>query len=498
VKESSSRDWGSIPDWIQVLYLVLFALFALLLGKISLPPWAMVLSAALAVLIPLIVVGISSRIRSISFRVLLSHLVQRVLSRSWVGSLSRLFVSTAAGGIALTLLRMVSTDVEYQWTASIGVAIASWLTLGFAALGLGVRRLDTLATEVYTLRDTLWKYPDPGLEWWIWQVRFADELERSPLPESVYMSGPDTHVEIASCIGVSRKSIFQHPPHDGQTDAILRFSEPVTRKVGHLVLTFHTGIKDSHVLADGSVAECEFQSRTGNRIRFQVYMDGRLVFQEIRDSREWRFHALVLPPTFARFHQVEFRTNALGQPHCNWAVWGEPRLADWAAVFEDVARLQSSVDLSAKEHTGEGIPHRFEVPAHLEAGIDTGLALAPGQQFTIDATGKVSIDGGQTWMGPDGIVVQGPNEGQLSRGISTYFNDQADHGPIGALVAWIGQEREAASFLVGSQCVRVAERSGNLHLGVNDTKGAYRDNTDKDGQPTYFTVFVEVYPVRRD
>ena len=502
MRQNPSKDWGSVPEWIQLVSLVLVPLFAVLVGRARLPswakPWREVLIVAPAVLIPLVFVGISSLVRRISFGDLVSRLIQRALSRSPVGVLSRLIIGVGIGTIVMSWITPSSTPVEYQWLASIGVAIASWLALGYTALSLETRQLDMLVTEVYRLRDVLWRHPDPGLDWWIWQIKLAAELERRPLPESIHISGPDTHVELASCMGIARRSIFQHPPYDGQTDAVLRFSEPPTRKIGHLALTFYTGIKDSHVHANGKLAECGFQPKTGNRIRFQVCVDERLVFEETRDSREWQFHALLLPPPSANLYEVEFRTNALGQPHYNWAVWGEPRLADWLVVFEDLARLQNTIDLLAEAQASSATVRRFEVPANEEVGIDTGLALTPGQQIRLDAAGKVSIDGGHTWMGPDGTIVQGPNSGALSRGIDTYFNDPTNHGPIGSLLAWIGEDRSAATFLVGIQRRIVASQSGRLHLGVNDTKGAYGDNTDMDGQPTHFTVFVELYPVRRD
>ena len=124
------------------------------------------------------------------------------------------------------------------------------------------------------------------------------------------------------------------------------------------------------------------------------------------------------------------------------------------------------------------------------------MILQPGQLFTIYAFGKVSINWGETWIGPDGIRVNEPGKGEYVLAGDTYFNTKDDLGPDGALLGWIGEDREASSFLIGHQCARIAAQEGNLHLGVNDTKGAYSDNYgDKAGAtPTSFTVFVELPP----
>lgn len=134
----------------------------------------------------------------------------------------------------------------------------------------------------------------------------------------------------------------------------------------------------------------------------------------------------------------------------------------------------------------------FIVYAHLEDGIDTGLSLQPDQRVRIVATGEVSIDEGKTWMYPSGVMSRGPNEGKRFRHPGTHLDDQDGHGIIGALIGWIGEDREKSSFLIGEKCTRTIDRSGNLHLGINDTRGAYRDNIDQCGRPTFFTVYVEV------
>ena len=248
--------------------------------------------------------------------------------------------------MVLFLLYLVGGQTENGWIA-IGTVVATWLGLSLASSNAMLRQLRT---ECSTLRDIVERitdletrvlsYPDGDFAW-VWRYEFATYLD---VPTEVLeMSGPDTHVEDASCMGIVRRAIFQHPP-DGQTDAILRFSGQPPGGAGYMVLTFYTGIRDSHVLEDGTIKRSGFVPNKGNRIRFQIYVNGHRVFQGIRDSFEWRFHALLLPPPAKQLYEIEFRTNALGEPRWNWAVWGEPRLADWAIVFEDLARLREQIE----------------------------------------------------------------------------------------------------------------------------------------------------------
>lgn len=137
---------------------------------------------------------------------------------------------------------------------------------------------------------------------------------------------------------------------------------------------------------------------------------------------------------------------------------------------------------------------KFRVDAMMEDGLDTGLSLQTGQLIRIVAHGEVSIDGGTTWMDPDGIEVRGPHIGERSSEPNTYFDGPNGKGIIGALIGWIGANRNTSSFFIGKTQTKLAETPGRLYLSVNDSIGMYWDNHDKDGEPTHFTVRVEVYP----
>ena len=359
--------------------------------------------------------------------------------------------------------------------------------------------LQNITERVTDLEDTLTpRYPHHEFNFPAFEYGFADILDSPFRSEAVIMVENEKICAVtASCEGIERKAIYQHPFLDGKKDARLCFSSGFPGNIQFLVLTFYTGIEDSRTQEGGSIEKSEFMSRRGNEIRFQIYADKHLIFEETRSSFEWRFHALVLPASEDRSFEIEFRTNACGEPHYNWAVWGEPRLADWVAVFKDLTRLRKTMEsLARQDRRSEIQVQAFKVYAHKEQGINTGLILQPGQLFRIYAVGEVSINWGETWIGPDGIRINEPGKGEYVLAGDTYFNIKDDLGPDGALLGWVDEDREASSFLIGHQCTRIAEQEGNLHLGVNDTKGAYGDNYgDKTGAiPTSFTAFVELLP----
>jgi len=146
---------------------------------------------------------------------------------------------------------------------------------------------------------------------------------------------------------------------------------------------------------------------------------------------------------------------------------------------------------STSRNVPSGLFH-FTVDATKEEGIDTRLSLHSGQRIKITANGEVSIDQGITWMLPNGLQARGANAGKPLRNVNTHLDEQDGKGLIGALIGWIGDDRGKSSFLVGEEHTMTVPQPGILHLGVNDTKGCYADNTDQDRKPTFFAVRVEI------
>src|SRR5687768_15708944 len=103
---------------------------------------------------------------------------------------------------------------------------------------------------------------------------------------------------------------------------------------------------------------------------------------------------------------------------------------------------------------------------------DTGIDIAQGDVFEINAEGKITWKReGRETCGPAGAIPY-----------TRWGNKALQGAPTGALIARIGTDAKQ-SFLIGSSQKVIAYQSGRLYLGIND------DNTaDNDGQ---FRVWIK-------
>lgn len=487
-------------------------------------PWReVVLVIALLVALTALTLKIRNVARHTGFRTLktfLSDQEERVLADSLFGRVTRPLIAIGAGVALGTMLHPFSRLIPYRWLVATCVATATWLGLSLASLNSRSDRFSTRASETFAdlerrialLQDIPQRVAQsekelshlPGL------LDQVTDLERMmpqrypprdvtwhcPLAEvfdspsryrgiNVRQGGGTSYSTTASCDGINRRAIYEHPPRED--DALIEFEIQAPDDVTLALLTFYTGIMDL-MRIDERLEKSTFKSRPGNKIRFRILLDDHSIFETIRDSFEWRFHTVFLRiPRDRRFH-LRFCTNALGQPHCNWAVWGEPCLEDWGTAVADVMLLRASVELLSR-HAWE-----YHVFADQEEGVNTGLYVHQGQLFSVVAVGRVSIDRGSTWMDPSGTVIEGPGQGGKARVPDTHFAEEDGRGPIGALLGWIGEDRDTSSFLVGKQYLGPASRSGYLHLGVNDTQGCYSDNTNQVGEPSFFLASIDTDP----
>lgn len=526
MKETNWEKIGAIGDIVELLMTIVFGVVTLLLNWDDLVrklPW--LLGLPWKVFLRSAGLGVALAILALRFRTLKSFfllLKAETMARSLFGSLVRLAVGVAFGVILLILIPPIGVLILLRWIVALATALITWLWLSLTSLGLELSGslaqnsvLHNLPTRMTDLEEKLLSLQglqeqvvdrvrmlpeDYPVQQMAWQYRLADVFgsSRRFLGITTWVNDKGvTYATTASCQGVMRKAIYQHPPLDGETDSLINFELRIPDHVKFLVLSFYTGIMDE-MIRGGSVERSTFEPKTGNRVCFKILADNHLVFEETRDSFEWRYHSLVLPIPTSRTMNIDFCTNALRQPHCNWAVWGEPCLEDLAAVFADLVHQRKILKVLPEQVTFvTSQVGNFEVPAHKEEGIDTGLTLQVNDLLRIHAYGKVSIDWGETWMGPDGKIDWGPKMGQYALAGNTYFKTQDDEGPDGALLGWIGEDREASTFLIGTEYTKFVGTSGKLHLGVNDTKGAFGDNyADRDLTPTCFTVYVEIFTRR--
>lgn len=145
----------------------------------------------------------------------------------------------------------------------------------------------------------------------------------------------------------------------------------------------------------------------------------------------------------------------------------------------------------------------FNVPANVEPDskhrelCNTGILVVPGDEITIRAKGKVTIDDGSTWMDANGIYPH-PETGEPifyytpeAYRFSNYISSENKGcGVVGALFGWIGDDEKAMlkAFFVGEDHTISVDKytKGFLHLAVCDAKGTYGDNRGE------FEVTVEV------
>lgn len=145
-----------------------------------------------------------------------------------------------------------------------------------------------------------------------------------------------------------------------------------------------------------------------------------------------------------------------------------------------------------------GLQMLMKVPASRDPGdskdkpyCNTGLLLVPGDELVIRTTGKITVDDGQTWYAPSGIIVDATNPGYLSkfhphekayRAVGYPMQGFENTGVVGSLIGWIQNNKSGLenAFFVGDSLVKTVSRNeeGFLHLAVNDTRGAYGDNQE--------------------
>jgi len=148
-----------------------------------------------------------------------------------------------------------------------------------------------------------------------------------------------------------------------------------------------------------------------------------------------------------------------------------------------------------KPFNSSGLVYSFKVPANREPSSDdlllcnTGILLTAGDEIEIRANDKITIDEGKTWMDPRGIYPHPDGSGTLIFAASHeaypakgYIQPEAgNNGVIGSLFGWISSDDTAIrdSFYVGDNLSKSIGKNdvGFLHLAVNDTKGAYADNS---------------------
>ena len=139
-----------------------------------------------------------------------------------------------------------------------------------------------------------------------WSFSFLEHFQETT------RTGMENKIAEAVCAGVTRRALWEHPPMSGL--ASVGYIVPIPTGVRQVKIKFAVGIRDGAELpADRYVA-------------FRVLVNGWKLWSTVKNSHGWEEHEIKMPQLSSDVARIEFITDALGDNHWNWAVWGEPRL----------------------------------------------------------------------------------------------------------------------------------------------------------------------------
>ena len=129
-------------------------------------------------------------------------------------------------------------------------------------------------------------------------------------------TGDPTLMEIqpasASCGGVIRQAIWQHPPASGMS--VLEYQFDVPLDIDVLQFRFAAGIRDGALLSED------------NQVAFRLRINGRPLWNHLKKEVGWESFTMELPSLAGQEVVLQLITDPLGNSRWNWAVWGEPQV----------------------------------------------------------------------------------------------------------------------------------------------------------------------------
>lgn len=140
----------------------------------------------------------------------------------------------------------------------------------------------------------------------VWHFDFIENFHEAT------HTGLQVQVESATCDGITRPALWEHPPASGSAN--ISYTLPIPTSITHLKLKFSIGIRDGSELP---------QDRF---IAFRVMVNGWKLWSTLKNSHAWQDHEIAMPHLSSDIARIEFVTDGMGDNRWNWAVWGEPRL----------------------------------------------------------------------------------------------------------------------------------------------------------------------------
>ncbi len=145
-----------------------------------------------------------------------------------------------------------------------------------------------------------------------WVFDLIDHFSQARQAATVDSGGMEIKVAPASCDGVIRPAIWQHPPVKGE--AVLEYQVIAPMDVDVLKMKFAAGVRDGALLSDD------------NQVAFRIRVNGRQLWTHLKADATWDDFTIDLPSMAGQTMVIQLITDALGNSRWNWAVWGEPQV----------------------------------------------------------------------------------------------------------------------------------------------------------------------------
>ncbi|NPA91729.1 MAG: hypothetical protein GXO55_09835 [Chloroflexi bacterium] len=154
----------------------------------------------------------------------------------------------------------------------------------------------------------------------VWQYDFIEHFDQASKASTGSPEGMEIKVGPAQCGMVLKPAIWQHPPLKGE--AVVEYQPTIPLNVEILQLRFAIGIRDGAILSED------------NPVGFRIRLNGRRIWSRLKHTNEWEYFIVDLPNLAGMTPTIQFITDALGQHHWKWAVWGEPQLLGFVEKSE--------------------------------------------------------------------------------------------------------------------------------------------------------------------
>ncbi len=146
----------------------------------------------------------------------------------------------------------------------------------------------------------------------VWSYDFAEKFSEAKVSAQRDRAGMEVKVGDATCDGVTKRALWEHPPLAGA--AIVSYAVPIPRQLRDLKLYFSAGIRDGAQLPNDRF------------VAFRVVVNGWKLWSVVKNTRAWDEYIVAMPELGSDIARIEFQTDGLGDHRWNWAVWGEPKL----------------------------------------------------------------------------------------------------------------------------------------------------------------------------